>query len=50
MEAAAVKNQDGTIGVILLNQEKRAVPVVIRINGYLCEIELPAETLSTVLI
>lgn len=49
-EAAAVKNTDGSVGVILLNQEKRKVPVAIRMNGYLCQLELPEETLSTVMI
>ena len=50
IEAAAVKNADGSIGVILLNQEKKKVPAAIRVNGCLCQIELPEETLSTVLI
>ena len=45
-----VKNTDGSVGVILLNQEKRKVPVAIRMNGYLCQLELPEETLSTVMI
>lgn len=50
VEAAAVKNPDGTIGVLLLNQEKKKVPAAIRVNGYLCQIELPAETLTTLCI
>lgn len=50
VEVAAVKNTDGSVGVILLNQEKRKVPVAIRMNGYLCQLELPEETLSTVMI
>lgn len=50
VEATAVKNVDGSIGVVLLNQEKKKVPVAIRMNGYLCQLELPEETLSTILI
>jgi glucosylceramidase len=47
VEAAAVKNTDGSIGVVFLNQEKRKVPIVMRMDGWLCQTELPAETIST---
>ena len=50
VEAAAVKNPDGSVGVILLNQEKKKLPVALRMEGYLCQFELPEETLSTVLL
>ena len=50
LEAAAVKNLDGSVGVILLNQEKKKLPVALRMEGYLCQFELPEETLSTVLL
>lgn len=50
VEAAAVKNQDGTVGIVLLNQQKKPLPVVLRMQGYLFKIMLPKETLSTVLV
>lgn len=50
VEGAAVRNPDGTIGILLLNQQKKSMPVALRIQGHLCEIRLPEETLSTVVI
>lgn len=50
VEAAAVKNPDGTVGLALLNRQKRQLPVALRLQGYLYEITLPGETLSTVLL
>ena len=50
VEAAAVKNQDGTVGLVMLNRQKNRLPVALRMQGYLCEMTLPGETLSTVMI
>ncbi len=50
VEGAAVKNPDGTVGVVLLNQTNKELPVALRMKGYLCRITLPGETLSTVMI
>lgn len=49
-EVTAVKNPDGTIGVVLLNRTEKVLPAVIRLNGSVCEFELPAHTLNTVAI
>ena len=50
VEAAAMRNPDGSIGIVLLNRQKEELPVVIRMQGTLAEITLPAQTLSTILL
>lgn len=50
VEGTAVRNPDGTIGILLLNQQKKPMPVALRIQGHLCEMQLPEETLSTFII
>lgn len=46
VEATAVKREDGTIGVLFLNKKEKELRVAMRFNGYLCEMILPANTLS----
>ncbi len=50
VEGTAVKNPDGTVGIVLLNQQKSQLPVALRMQGYLWKITLPGETLSTVVL
>ena len=51
VEAAAVKNPDGTVGVLLLNQTLGDVNVNIRLCGCIIQqVKLPAKTLNTILI
>ena len=45
-----MRNPDGSIGIVLLNRQKEELPVVIRMQGTLAEITLPAQTLSTILL
>ena len=49
VEAAACRNADGTIGVVLLNRAKADVSVNLRMSGMIVrDVELPAGTLTTV--
>ena len=50
VEATAVKRADGTIGVLLLNKKEKMIKVALRFSGYLCEMVLPANTLSGMVI
>ena len=50
VEAAAAKNEDGSIGVMLLNRAKEDVTVNLRISGKLAEVPLTADSLSAVLL
>lgn len=50
IEATAVKNPDGTIGVILLNNQNMEMTVNIRASGYVTEVQLPARSLSSVIL
>lgn len=50
VEAAAVKNPDGTIGVVLLNDGEKELSITIRVNGYLCDVTLPSAALSSLVI
>ena len=48
IEAVSARNADGSIGVVLLNQAERDIPVNIRMGGLLvADVPLPARTLST---
>lgn len=48
VEAAACRNADGTIGVVLLNRAKADVSVNLRMSGMIVrDVELPAGTLTT---
>ena len=49
VEAAACRNADGAIGVVLLNQVGEKVSINLRMSGMIVrDIELPAGTLTTV--
>ncbi|MCH5353167.1 MAG: glycoside hydrolase [Acutalibacter sp.] len=50
VEAAAVKNEDGTVGVVLLNRAEEDITVNLRISGKLVEVPLNAESLSAVVL
>ena len=50
VEAAAVQNEDGTVGVVLLNRAGEDVTVNLRVSGKLIEVPLPADSLSAVLL
>lgn len=47
LEAAAFRNPDGTLAVLLLNRGKEPVPVTLRLGTQLAEIELPPEAVTT---
>ena len=47
VEAAACRNTDGTVGVVLLNRADRELKVNVRMNGsILLDVALPAQTLT----
>lgn len=48
IEGTAVKNTDGSIGIVLLNSKEKDRKITIRICGYLIPIQLAAHTLSSV--
>ena len=50
VEAAAVKNPDGSIGIIILNSHDKDVQINIREKGRLCTADIPAKTLSSIII
>lgn len=50
VEATAVRNPDGSFGVLLLNQEDLDLTIYIRVNGYIIEAVLPAHTMNTVIL
>lgn len=51
VETCAVRNTDGTIGIVLLNQAEREVAVNIRISGQIIrDVKLPVQTLNTVVL
>ena len=50
IEAAAVKNEDGSIGAVLLNRASEDITVNLRVSGKLVEVPLPADSLSAVLL
>lgn len=50
IEAAAVKNKDGSIGVVILNQTENDVAVNLRISGMLVEVPVTGKALSAVLL
>ena len=47
-EAAAVQRPDGTVGLLLLNRKEEEQKAAVRLSGFLCEVTLPARTLSVV--
>lgn len=48
VNAAAVKNPDGSIGVVVLNHTEKEITVNLRMNGTLTEAAIPGESLSAV--
>ena len=49
VEAAACRNADGTIGVVLLNRSGEDISVNLRMSGKIVQdVKLPAGTLTTV--
>ena len=49
-EGCAVERPDGSIGILLLNRKKEDIKVNIRISGKVIKLELPKETLSTLIL
>ncbi len=50
IETVAVKRPDGKIGILLLNREKKEQQINIRIDGNLCTVSLPGNSISSVLL
>ena len=50
IEHVSFKRPDGTIVIELLNRTKESLPVIIRMNGYWKNLDIPAHSLSTILI
>ena len=50
VEAAAVKNPDGSIGILVLNSHDKDVQINIRMKGQLCTADIPAKTLNSIVI
>lgn len=50
LDAAAVRNPDGSIGVVILNHSGQEIAVNLRVGGSLTEVVLPGESLSAVTI
>ena len=50
IDVTAAKNPDGTLAVVLLNKSNADLKYVIRTNGQLMRVSLPARTISTVTI
>ena len=48
VEAAAVKNTDGSIGVVILNQTEKDIAVNLRVDGRLTEIPVSGSALCAV--
>ena len=46
VEAAAAKNTDSSIGIVLLNKTKSPQKVYLRMNGFVGEVDLEPETLA----
>lgn len=47
VEITDVKNSDDSLGVVLLNKWDKPLPVALRFNGELLQMELPPHTLTT---
>jgi len=50
IDATACKNTDGTVAIIMMNRENSELPVNLRIGGHVFTIELPINSISTVVI
>lgn len=50
LDVTAAVNPDGSYVVILLNRTKEDSGCFLRVNGHIMRVDLPAETLSTVVI
>lgn len=50
LEAAAFRNPDGGVAVVLFNRGGRPLPVNLRLEGRMAQLTLPAETVASVLI
>ncbi|HCO41200.1 MAG TPA: glycoside hydrolase, partial [Lachnospiraceae bacterium] len=50
LDVTAAVNPDGSYVVILLNRTKEDSGSFLRVNGHIMRVDLPAETLSTVVI
>lgn len=50
VDVTAVKNPDGSIGILLLNSNNEDFITTIRLDGVLMDIEIPANTLNTLLL
>lgn len=50
LDLTAVRNMDGTIGVLIQNRSNDDRQVYMRLAGSLCAIELPAHTLSSLIV
>lgn len=49
LDAAAVKNPNGSIGLLLLNYTEEPKNIAVRFNGQICQTTLPGRGLSTLL-
>ena len=50
LETVAFKNPDDTLAVVLLNRTEKKIPVVLRLNGNLCRMELAGGSIATAII
>jgi glucosylceramidase len=50
VEAAAVKNPDGSVVVELLNRGEMDARYAFRVNGHIVRFEVPRDTLSAILL
>lgn len=50
IDAAAWRNPDGTVGVVLMNRKADPAPVNLRVCGQVVEMELPGDAIATVLL
>ncbi|MCI8389418.1 MAG: glycoside hydrolase [Roseburia sp.] len=50
VEVVAAENPDKSIGIVLLHDGAEEITATIRMEGYLCDVTLPAKTLCTVII
>lgn len=49
VEVTAVRNEDGSIGIVLLNGQKPA-DIFIRLNGWIMDVHLPQNSLNSIII
>ncbi|MCD7838945.1 MAG: glucosylceramidase, partial [Clostridiales bacterium] len=50
LEVTAYRNEDGTLAIVLLNRGTEELPAILRLNGEVAKIDVPAGGISTVCI